>query len=137
MKRPLAYRHLTRIHELVNNASICRVVVERELAKNDLVEAAADTDRAMAEEVLSLAKERSWSLPSSKSYAWSLLSNFSDPLPRIRRVLDRDVFELEGFARDTDDDDVASLAVQLLSERRQLKRRLEALHPGLALPGSK
>ena len=136
-KRPLGQRHLIRINELVTNASIFRVVVERELIDHDVISAAADADSACAEEVESLAQERGWKLPYTKSYTWSLMANWSDPLPRIVRVIDRDIFELDGIYRETDDDDVASLAQRLLGERRAAKRELEAVRPELGLPGAK
>lgn len=137
MTRPLAWRHLTRLHELVTNGSICRVVVEKGILDHPLINDAARADRSFAEEVQALANERDWRISNTRSYAWSLMANFADPTPRIRRILDRDVFELRGMARETDDDDVASLALQLCSDRRTLKRELEAENPSVALPGAK
>ena len=65
---------------------------------------------------------------------------FDDDLklvPPSRSVNYFHLFELDEMARDTDDDDVASLAVQLLNERRALKREIEAVEPRLGLPGAK
>lgn len=137
MKRPLAARHLARLHELVSTASICCVAAEKGLVDSLLIRSAADRDRSLAEEVVALAADRGWAIGASKSYAWNLMANFSDPVPRIRRVVDRDVFELTGMARDTDDDDVASLALQLLSDRRTLRSEIDAERPDAALPGAK
>jgi hypothetical protein len=125
------------LHELVTNGSICRVVVEKGILDHPLINDAARADRSFAEEVQALANERDWRISNTRSYAWSLMANFADPTPRIRRILDRDVFELRGMARETDDDDVASLALQLCSDRRTLKRELEAENPSVALPGAK
>ncbi|RMG18807.1 MAG: hypothetical protein D6731_01225 [Planctomycetota bacterium] len=136
-KHPLAFQHLSRLNELVTNASICRVAVERGLTDHDAVRRCADADAAIAEEVQALARERGWSLPARKSYAWSYLDAVEDPLPRILRIVDRDVFELDGIRRETDDDDVASLAAELLSERRVLQHELEDPRPALGLPGAK
>lgn len=135
--RPVAWRHLTRINELVTNASICRVAQERDLVQDEAVARCAAADEVTAEEVEALARDRRWTLPHNKSYAWSMLSNFSDPLPRIVRVIDRDIFELDGICRGTDDDEVAALAQQLLAQRRLLKRELEGARPELGLPGAK
>ena len=54
-KRPLAWRHLKRVYELVTNASICRVMEEKQLIDNESIQRAANTDKAIAEEVLTLA----------------------------------------------------------------------------------
>jgi hypothetical protein len=136
-KRPLAQRHLIRINELVTNASIFRVVEERGLVQHEVIARSASDDRACAEEVQALAEQRGWSVPHNKSYAWSLMANWSDPLPRVVRIVDRDIFELDGIYRETDDDDVGSLAARLLNERRVAKRELEAVRPELGLPGAK
>jgi hypothetical protein len=137
MKRPLAWRHLARMHEMVSTSSICRVVEERSLLQSELVSRAASADRAADEEVVSLARERDWTLAEHKPYEWQLMAAFSDPRPRILRILQRDLFELEGIARDTDDDDVAAIAAQLRNERRSLVRDLMHELPRLSLPGAK
>ncbi|MGE0707174.1 MAG: hypothetical protein AB7N76_16825 [Planctomycetota bacterium] len=137
MKRPLAARHLARLAEMVGSASICRVVLDRGLLQSDMIERAAAADRAVAEEVVALARERGWSLDERKPYEWQMMAAFSDPRPRIMRVLQRDVFELDGISRDTDDDDVAALAAQLRADRRALVRDLMHEHPPLSLPGAK
>ncbi|HBP20294.1 MAG TPA: hypothetical protein DEA08_21205 [Planctomycetes bacterium] len=137
MKRPLALRHLRRMHEMVTSASICQVVGDRALLQSPILERGAANDRAMAEEIVSLAREREWSLDERKPYQWQLMANYSDPRPRIVRILERDVFELDGIARDTDDDDVGALAAQLRNERRTTIRELMHEHPPLSLPGAK
>lgn len=136
-KRPLAWRHLKRIYELVTNGSICRVAEEKGLSEHPSVLRAATADRGIAEEALALATERGWSVPPTKSYAWALLTNFADTAPRILRIVQRDLFELDGIYRETDDDDVASLAALLQAERRTLAAELGTERPQLTLPGAK
>lgn len=137
MKRPLAQRHLARMLEMVTSASICRVVEERGLLQSELLERAAGTDRAVAEEIVSLLREREWPSGAPKPYEWKLMVASADPRPRIMRILERDVFELDGIARETDDDDVGALAAQLRSDRRGLMREFMHEHPPLSLPGAK
>ena len=97
----------------------------------------AAADRAHQEELLSLAQERGWSLPAQKPYAWQLVAGISDVRPRVARILNRDVFELDSMCRASDDEEVASLATQLHSERRQLLNDLARETPSLNLPGAK
>jgi len=137
MSRPLAQRHLERLHELVTSASLCRVLVERELSSEPAVAEAASRDRSIDEEVVSLARSRGWALPERKPYEWKMVLGISDVRPRLRRVLQRDLFELGGIYRDTDDDEVGSVAAELLCVRRSLVRELERADPALALPGAK
>lgn len=134
-KRPLARRHLARLHDLVSTASICRANEER--IDSSIVADAAAGDRSMAEEVLALARERGWELPTPKPYSWQLMATFSDVRPRIMRVIKRDIFELDGIYRETDDDDVASLAGELRARRRALVDALTQEEPRLNLPGAK
>lgn len=137
MKRPLAWRHLIRMHEMVSSASICRVVDDRSLLQSELITRAAAGDRATDEEIVSLARERGWSLPERKPYEWQLMAAHSDPRPRILRILQRDHFELDGMTRDSDDDDVAAIAAQLRTERRGLIRDMMHEEPSVSLPGAK
>lgn len=137
MKRPLAWRHLARLHEMVGSSSICRVVEERALLQSELLARAAGADRAADEEIVSLARERDWVLEERKPYEWQLMAAHSDPRPRILRILQRDLFELEGISRDTDDDDVSAIAAQLRNERRGLVRDMMHELPRLSLPGAK
>jgi hypothetical protein len=102
-----------------------------------LIVKAALNDLSFVEEVLALAQERGWNLPEPATYAWQMIVNISDPLPRVLRVLNRDIFELDGICRETDDDDVSSLASQLRAERTALRRRIEQADPALTLPGAK
>lgn len=138
MKRPLAYRHLVRLHELVTSASICRAVAERGLLAHALVDRGVADDRALAEEILALAREREWSFPEPQAYAWTLFDDDgTDVRPRIVRVLARDVFELDGIYRATDDDDVGSLAAEVRDRRRTLREEFATETPELTLPGAK
>jgi hypothetical protein len=136
-KRPMARRHLNRLHELVTNASICRVVEEKGIFEHPSILRAATADRGIAEEIQSLAGDRDWTVLHSKSYAWSMLANYSDPAPRILRIVKRDLAELNEIYRETDDDDVASIALRVQSERMTLRRELEQERPELTLPGAK
>ena len=136
-KRPLAFRHLSRLHELVSSASICRTVVARKLADDPSLARGAEEDGSMDEEIMTLARERGWSLPEFGDYEWQLMADFSDVMPRVLRILKRDVFELDGMSRETDDDDVSALASQLRNARRTLCREIEQRDPTLALPGAK
>jgi hypothetical protein len=137
VKRPLAWRHLSRMHEMVTSASICQVFDERGLLQSALVSRAAAGDRSTAEEIVALSRERGWSLEACKPYQWQQMASFSDPRPRLMRVLRRDVFELDGISRATDDDDVSALASALRSDRRTLVREMMHEHPPLSLPGAK
>lgn len=137
MKRPLAWHQLIRMHEMVGSSSICRVVEERGLLQSELVSRAAATDRAADEEVVALARERGWALEEPKPYEWQLMAAHSDPRPRIMRILQRDLFELDGMSRESEDDDVAAIAAQLRGERRGLIRDLMHEQPSLSLPGAK
>lgn len=137
MKRPLAWRHLIRMHEMVGSASICRVVEDRALLQSELISRAAAADRAADEEIVALARERGWALEERKPYEWQMMAAHSDPRPRILRVLQRDLFELDGMTREGDDDDVAALAAQLRTERRGLIRDMMHELPALSLPGAK
>lgn len=137
MKRPVAYRHLVRLHELATSHSIVNVVHERGLLEGPEVEEAVAEGKAAAEEVAALARERGWTLPETRPYAWGLMSGESEVIPRVLRVLSRDVFELEEIARTTDDDDVGSLATHVATERRALERSLARIYPRFAVPGAK
>ena len=137
-KRPLAYRHLARLHEMVTHASFARVVVDRGLSHDPAVAQSAQSDRAIDEEIQTLARERGWTLPETKDYQWQLVQDdYNTVVPRVLRVIARDLFELDEMRRRTDDDDVASLASTLHSERHALVQALEAAHPEFALPGAK
>ncbi|MBX3468697.1 MAG: hypothetical protein KF878_17635 [Planctomycetes bacterium] len=137
MPRPLAWRHLARLHELTTTASACRIWLERKLVVAPPVVDCAAADRALAEEVLALAAERRWKLPDPVPYEWGRVGDESDPLPRLVRVIERDAFELDGFARDTDDEEVRSLLLQARNERHALLRALERVEPLATLPGAK
>jgi hypothetical protein len=137
MPRPLAQRHLARLHELTHVSSVLRVMVERHLVTLPVVVAAAQDDAALDEEVTALARERGWTLPEPAPYTWSHVGTESDPLPRLARVLDRDAFELDGISRITDDEDVRSLALQAHAQRHALLEALEQLDPRCVLPGAK
>lgn len=137
MRRPLAWRHLARLHELTTTASACRVWTDRKLVELTPVVDAAAADRALAEEVLTLARERGWKLPDPTPYEWGRVGDEADPLPRLTRILERDAFELDGFARDTDDEEVRSLLVQARAERQALLKALERVEPLATLPGAK
>lgn len=137
MKRPLAWYHLSRLNELVTSASICRVVVGRHLFEAHEIEQAAAADRATAEEIQALARERGWTLPEPKTYEWGLVTGQVVALPRIMRVLARDVAELDEFYRECDDETVASLVAQVLEDRRALLRSLELKVPSYTVPGAK
>lgn len=137
MKHPHARHQLIRMHEMVGASSICRVVEDRGLLQSELVSRAAATDRSADEEIVALARERGWALEEPKPYEWQLMAAHSDPRPRIMRILQRDLFELDGMTRGSDDEDVAALAAQLRSDRRGLIRDLMHEQPSLSLPGAK
>ncbi|MEZ6186545.1 MAG: hypothetical protein R3F62_16240 [Planctomycetota bacterium] len=138
MKRPLAYRHLARIYEMVGVSSVARVAVDRGLFPSPELERLASEDTATEEEVLALARDRGWTLPEAEPYRWGEVGSEEVlTLPRLVRVLDRDVFELDELGRTTDDDEVASLAVHVRQERRALLAELDRVYPGIMLPGAK
>lgn len=137
MRRPLAWRHLARLHELTTTASSCRVWTDRKLVDLTPVVECAAADRALAEEVLALARERGWKLPDPTPYEWGRVGDEADPLPRLVRILERDAFELDGFSRETDDEEVRSLLVQARAERQALLKALERVEPLATLPGAK
>ena len=137
-KRPIAYRHLARMHEMVTHASFARVAVDRGLSDDPAVEQAGDADRAIDEEIQTLARDRGWTLPETTDYAWKLVQDDENSvLPRLLRVVARDLFELDEMRRHTDDEEVAALASTLYSERHALQVSLEAEHPEYTLPGAK
>ena len=137
-KRPIAYRHLARMHEMVTHTSFARVVVERGLCSDPAVEQAAHADRAIDEEIQTLARDRGWSLPETRDYLWTMVQDdYNTVVPRVLRVVARDLFELDEMRRRTDDHEVAALASTLHSERRALAQSLEAEHPEFTLPGAK
>jgi len=136
--RPLAYRHLARLHEMVTHASFARVVVDRGLSHHPALEQAAQADRAIDEEIQTLARERGWALPETKDYAWQLVQDdYNTVVPRVLRVVARDLFELDEMRRRTDDEEVAALASTLYSERHAVAQALEVEHPEFTLPGAK
>lgn len=136
-RRPLAARHLARLHELSTVASVCRAALERDLVDLLPLREAAAADRTVAEEAEALARERGWALPETTPYAWAHVGTESDPLPRVLRVLDRDLFELDGIARATDDEEVRALALQALGDRRAARAALAEAFPLHTLPGAK
>lgn len=136
-KRPLAWRHLARLLELTGPSSMPRVAVDRKLVTHAAVVRAAATDRGLAEEVVALGRDRGWSLPEPEPFQWTHVGDESNPIPRLLRVIDRDVFELDELGRRTDDEEVRSLALQLRAERLALLRTLEAEYPACSVPGAK
>lgn len=144
MKRPLAWYHLARANELATTASICRVALDRQLFQAPEIEQGAAADRGTAEEIQALARERGWTLPEPKTYEWGLVTGvgpsaprYTVTLPRIMRVLARDVFELDEFYRECEDEAVASLVAQVLEDRRAVLRSLELKAPSYTVPGAK
>jgi hypothetical protein len=135
--RPMARRDLARLHELTTTASACRIFVERKLVTLPPVLDAAAMDRAMAEEALTIARDRGWKLFDPVPYEWGRVGDESDPLPRLMRILERDAFELDAMARATDDEEVRSLVMQVRGERQALLRALETFEPSYTLPGAK
>ena len=96
------------------------------------------SDRAIDEEIQTLARDRGWSLPETRDYLWTMVQDdYNTVVPRVLRVVARDLFELDEMRRRTDDDEVAALASTLHSERRALAQSLEAEHPEFTLPGAK
>lgn len=136
-KRPLAYRHLIRLHDMVNTASIFRVVEEKGWLDHPVIGLGVASDRGSAEEILALAHDRGWSLPEPKPYAWKMWGTEADLRPRVVRILKRDLFELNGIRRETDDDDVSSVAGTMEEERRALLQELTSEDLQLTLPGAK
>ena len=137
MSRPMARRHLARLHELTTTASACRIFVERRLATLPQVVDAAATDGALAEEALVIARDHGWKLPEPTPYEWGRVGDESDPMPRLVRILERDAFELDEMARTTDDEEVRSLVMQARGERQALLKALEVVEPIYTLPGAK
>jgi len=138
MKRPLAYRHLARIYEMVGVSSVARVALDRELFDTPELEAIAAADRSTEEEVLAAARDNGWTFPEPEAYRWDAVgADEALTLPRLIRVLERDVFELDEIGRTTDDDEVASIATRVRQDRRALLAQLDAHYPGVMLPGAK
>ena len=121
----------------MTSSSICRVVIERELFHSHEIEQAAQRDLATAEEVLTLSRERGWTLPDTKPYEWQLMTGEVVALPWIIRVLARDVFELDEIYRECQDEAVASLIAEVRDDRGALLRVLELKVPSFTLPGAK
>lgn len=138
MKRPLAYRHLARIYEMVGVSSVARVAVERELFDAPELEAIATADRSTEEEVLAAARDNGWTFPEPEPYRWDAVgADEALTLPRLIRVLERDVFELDEIGRTTDDEEVSSIATRVRQDRQALLAQLDAHYPGVMLPGAK
>jgi hypothetical protein len=53
------------------------------------------------------------------------------------RIYDRECFELESDARDSDDDEVRSLLLLVLDQRRSVRAALAAAAPKATVPGAK
>ena len=136
MKRPVAWRHLARIYEMVGVSSMARVAVDRDLYSTPELDALAADDRSAEEEALALARDRGWTFAEPEPYRW-VHGEEALTLPRLIRVLERDVFELDEIARTTDDDEVASLATRVRQDRRALLAQLDTVYPGVTLPGAK
>lgn len=138
MKRPLAYRHLARIYEMVGVSSVARVAVERGLFDSPELEAIATADRSTEEEVLAAARDNGWTFAEPEPYRWDAVgADEALTLPRLIRVLERDVFELDEIGRTTDDDEVSSIATRVRQDRQALLAQLDAHYPGVMLPGAK
>src|SRR5579871_145726 len=101
----------------------------------------AREERSIGEEARALAEKRKWPENlAGQPYGWVRLrgAQAREALPRIIRILEREVFELEGFSRDEDEDDeVRSLVLATLDLRHAAREALVALSPQGTLPGAK
>ncbi len=151
VRRPLAATHLARVIQMTSTASLSRAVAEERVKirstgpDDDLILKALKTlaqgEKVIEDEARALAAARSWPATlAGSSYGWSHLSGDTarDTLPRILRILDREVFELEQDARaDHEDEEVRSLTFATLDGRRSVFHALAALSPASTLPGGK
>lgn len=151
MRRPAASAHLSRVVHMSNAGSLARAIVEKrikilstgpddELVLGPIRALAAD-EKVIEQEARSLAQQRGWPTNlSGTTYSWSRLDGETarEALPRILRVYEREIFELDQDARDAiGDEDVRSVLLATLDGRRSIHRSLLALDAQATLPGAK
>jgi hypothetical protein len=150
MRRPIAATHLARIVHMTSAASLARAVVEGRLqirstgTEDDLVLAPlrelAREEKVIEEEARALAQTRGWPTNlAGTPYGWTRLGGelAREALPRIIRIYDREVFELDADLREHGDEEVRSLLAAALDGRRAVLRTLSLLSPQATLPGAK
>src|SRR4051812_2911779 len=151
MRRPLAAPHLARVIHMTSQASLARAIAEKRLEikstgpDDELVlgpiRALAREEKIIEEEARALAAQRGWPTNlAGTRYDWTRLARETarEALPRILRIFERDVFELDNDAREAEgDEDVRSLVLSTLDARRSIHRSLAALDGQATVPGAK
>ncbi|MBI3724349.1 hypothetical protein HY251_10415 [bacterium] len=151
MRLPAAAAHLARVIHMTGPGSLARTVDEGRLELRSTgpedeavlgrLKALAREERTIAEDARSLAEGRKWPLNlAGQPYGWVRLRGDTarGALPRVLRIFDREVFELEGFSREKhEDDEVVSLVLATLDARHAVREALAALSPRDTVPGAK
>ena len=151
MRRPLAASHLARIVHMTSVGSLARAVAEGRLELRSsgpedeqvlsILRAAAKDEKVVEDEARALAQTRSWPVNlAGMPYGWTRLEHEEarEALPRVIRIFEREVFELDSDARSLDEDEeVRSLLLATLDGRRSQLRALSLLAPQATLPGAK
>lgn len=153
MRRPQQAVVLSRIHHMTGEGSFARAWDEQRLALRAEDEAEkriearlrllAKEDRSIHDEANGLAQARGWTNESKLNlpYGWSRMKGqrLAGALPEILRIIAREIFELEGNAREIVplDDEVAALASRGALARHALREVLVSMAPEASLPGAK
>lgn len=151
MRYPVAATHLARLIHMTGPASLARAAAEGRLELKNLgpddenvmaaLKARAQEEKLINDEARALADARKWPTTlAGGSYGWTRLQReqASEALPRLIRIYDREIFELEEFGRAaSDDDEVRSLVLATVDGRRSIVGALTALSPKATLPGAK
>jgi hypothetical protein len=152
LRRPMAATYLGRIAHMTGEASLARAFAEGrlELKAIDDVEKRIEArlrelardDRAIHDEAAALATARGWPLGRGfLPYGWRRLhgARLVEVAAELVRILAREIFELEGFARELHGggDDVISLAVEAAIGRHAVREALLLTVPDASLPGAK
>ena len=150
MRLPQAAATLSRLAHMTGDGSVARAVEAKRVVlvskgpNDDAIleplRSLAREEKLLGEEVAALAKARGWPLALGNGrYDWSRLGNDGarEALPRLIRIYAREVFELDGEARSTDDEEVRSLVLSVLDGRRSIHGAFTALAPRMTVPGGK
>ncbi len=151
MRRPLAAAHLARVIHMTSQGSLARAVAEKRVdvkstgPDDELVlqplRTLAKAEKLIEEEARALAQQRGWPTNiAGAAYGWTRLAGDTarEALPRIIRIFEREIFELDNDARETSgDEEVRSLVLGILDGRRSIHRSLSALDAQATLPGAK
>ena len=151
MRRPIASSHLARVIHMTGQGSLARAISDKRIEIKSLgpddelvlgpLRALAREEKILEDEARALAQTRGWPTNlAGGAYGWQRLTGETarEALPRILRIYEREIFELDEDARAaSSDEDVRSLILSVLDLRRSVTRSLAALDPQATLPGAK